>query len=185
MAKQSNLPSRRTVLTAGSTLLGGFGLGLLRPGTSDATELKTAQPTTQELAAYRPIAVSSTDYAPTPGAFAVDKITEPGVRGTGWRAADGDPQWIAVDLQADCQVASVRLTFEAKEGDPVFTPPASGNPYDGTTGKEILSSYAVTFVVETSRRQPVVDDRVQSHRRARAASSTSTWTSRSSPGGCG
>jgi hypothetical protein len=155
MANQANLrhPSRRTVLTAGSTLLGGFSLGVLRPGTSSAAELKNApaRPTSQELAAYRPIEVSSTAYAPTPGAFVVDKITSPGVRGTGWRAADGDPQWVSVDLQADCQVTSIRLTFEADANDPVFVPPTTGNPADGTTGKEILSSYALDFVVETSR----------------------------------
>ena len=140
--------SRRTVLTAGTTLLGGF---VLRTGTGSAAEAATAPPASQELAAYRPVAVSSTAYAPTPAAFVVDKVTSPGVRGTGWRAADGDPQWVAVDLQAVCQVTSIRLTFEGDADDPVFTPPTSGNPNTDTTGKEIRSSYAVDFVVETSR----------------------------------
>lgn len=67
------------------------------------------------------------------------------------RGGGDDPQWISVDLQADCQVTRVRLTFEADASDPVFTPPATGNPAQGTTGKEILSSYALAFVVETSR----------------------------------
>ncbi|GAA0354647.1 discoidin domain-containing protein [Actinoallomurus spadix] len=155
MADQPNVrtPSRRSFLAAGSTLLGGFGLGLLNPGTSSAAEPATAPAgrTSQELALHRPVEVSSTAYAPTPGAFAVDRLTAPGVRGTGWRAADGDPQWISVDLQADCQVTSIRLTFEAADGDPVVTLPSTGNPNEGTTGKEILSSYARDFVVETSR----------------------------------
>ncbi|MCO5994356.1 discoidin domain-containing protein [Actinoallomurus rhizosphaericola] len=155
MADQPNVrtPSRRSFLAAGSTLLGGFGLGLLNPGTSSAAERAGAPAgrTSEELAAYRPVAVSSTAYAPTPGAFVVDRLASPGVRGTGWRAADGDPQWISVDLQAECQVTSIRLTFEAADGDPVFVPPSTGNPNEGTTGKEILSSYARDFVVETSR----------------------------------
>ncbi|MET9032748.1 discoidin domain-containing protein [Streptomyces mirabilis] len=148
-------PSRRSVVTTGSTLLGGFGLNALFPATSTAAgrgaALAAAAPS-GELAAYRPVAVSSTDYAPTPGEFVVDRLASPGVRGSGWRAAAGDdPQWISVDLQADCQVTRVRLTFEADASDPVFTPPATGNPAQGTTGKEILSSYALAFVVETSR----------------------------------
>ncbi|GHH83479.1 hypothetical protein GCM10018793_45680 [Streptomyces sulfonofaciens] len=154
MAHQSNRLSRRSVVAAGSTLLAGFSLSALLPGTSSAAEpgkAPSAGAPHGELAAYRPIEVSSTAYAPTPGEFAVDRITAPGVRGTGWRAADGDPQWIAVDLQSDCEVTSVRLTFEGDPNDPVFVPPATGNWSDGTTGQEILSSYAVDFVVETSR----------------------------------
>ena len=54
--------------------------------------------------------VSSTDYAPTPAAFAVDGLPQVGVRGTGWRAANGDPQWISVDLQAPCRVEAVSLS---------------------------------------------------------------------------
>ncbi|SEF54036.1 F5/8 type C domain-containing protein [Actinacidiphila yanglinensis] len=145
-------PSRRSVVATGSTLLAGFGLGLALPGTSFAagSAKPGASTGTGELAAYRPISVSSTDYAPTPGAFVVDRLTSAGVKGSGWRAADGDPQWISVDLEANCQVSSLRLTFEAKDGDPVFLEGPSGNRWDGTTGQEILSSYAVDFVVETS-----------------------------------
>ena len=141
-------------MATGSTLLAGLGLGTVLPGTAFAAEpgkAAAAPGTPGELAAYRPVEVSSTHYAPTPAEFAVDKVNSPGVRGTGWRAADGDPQWISVDLQAVCQVTSVRLTFEAAAGDPVFIPAATGNWSDGTTGKEILSSYATEFVVETSR----------------------------------
>ncbi|MFD4415340.1 discoidin domain-containing protein [Streptomyces sp. NPDC058476] len=144
-------PSRRSVLATGSTLLAGFGAGVALPQSSYAAAPSRSGGAPSELAAYRPISVSSTDYAPTPGEFVVDKVNSVGVKGTGWRAADGDPQWISVDLQADCTVDSVRLTFEATVDDPVFVPSSSGNPRDRTTGQEILSSCAVEFVVETSR----------------------------------
>ncbi|MEJ8672465.1 hypothetical protein WKI71_41525 [Streptomyces sp. MS1.AVA.1] len=57
---------------------------------------------------------------PTPAEFAVDGLDGVGVRGTGWRAAGGDPQWICVDLQALCEVESLRLTFEATVDDPPY-----------------------------------------------------------------
>jgi hypothetical protein len=153
MWNQSPRPSRRSVVSAASTLLAGFGLGVTLPSSSYAAGPPAAGDAAWqgELAAYRPIAVSSTDYAPTPGEFVVDKVSSVGVRGTGWRAADGDPQWISVDLQADCEVESVRLTFEATASDPAFVPSSGGNPRDSTTGQEILSSCAVDFVIETSR----------------------------------
>jgi len=157
-ADQSSYSSRRSVIATGSTLLAGFALDIALPGlgfaaaepagASAAAAGRPSQP--GELAGYRPVEVSSTDYAATPAEFAVDKVTAPGVRGTGWRAAAGDPQWISVDLQAVCPVTSVHLTFEAKAGDPVFVKAASGNPWDGTTGQENLSSYAVAFTVEVS-----------------------------------
>jgi len=112
MSDQSPRPSRRTVLSAGTTLLAGFGLGMALPAEGFAAE--SGQPNRPaapgELAANRPVAVSSTDYAPTPGEFVVDEVNTAGVRGTGWRAASGDPQWISVDLQAPCEVESLRLT---------------------------------------------------------------------------
>ncbi|MEY9932140.1 hypothetical protein ABH926_006789 [Catenulispora sp. GP43] len=156
MAGPANQPlhsSRRSILAAGSTLLASIAADLTFPGVGFAAEPAGAagRPSTPgELALYRPVEVSSTDYAATPAEFAVDKVTRAGVRGTGWRAADGDPQWISVDLQAVCQVTAVHLTFEAAAGDPVFVKPTSGNPWDGTTGQEILSSYAVAFTVEVS-----------------------------------
>ncbi|NEB75547.1 glycoside hydrolase [Streptomyces sp. SID14478] len=143
-------PSRRWFIAAGSTLLAGFGLEAPAVA-AGARPAGSAPGVPGELAAHRPVRVSSTDYAPTPGAFAVDGLSEPGVRGSGWRAASGDPQWISVDLQALCEITSVRLTFEAAAGDPVFEPPTTGNPRSGTTGKEILSSYATSFAVETSK----------------------------------
>ncbi|MEV7342145.1 discoidin domain-containing protein [Streptomyces sp. NPDC093544] len=151
MSTEPPRPSRRAVLATGSTLLAGFGLGVTLPQNGYAATPLRPTGARGELAAYRPISVSSTDYAPTPGEFVVDKLNSVGVKGTGWRAADGDPQWISVDLQADCAVDSVRLTFEATADDPVFVPSTGGNPRDRTTGQEILSSCAVEFVVETSR----------------------------------
>src|SRR5262245_15083960 len=107
--------SRRTVMSAGATLLAGFGLGAAPPGLSagSAWAAPGAAPagdpagTPADLALFRPVAVSSTDYAPTPAGFAVDGLAEVGARGSGWRAAQGDPQWIVVDLQAPCRITSV------------------------------------------------------------------------------
>ena len=148
MTDQSGSPhmSRRAFVTTGSGLLAGFGLGFSAP--ASAAPSSPGQP--GELALYRPVSVSSTAYAPTPGSFVVDRLNSPGVRGSGWRAGAGDPQWISIDLQTPCEVTSIRLTFEGDANDPVFTPPTSGNPADGTTGKEIQSSYSVEYVVETS-----------------------------------
>lgn len=155
MTHRSSSPrlSRRSLVTTGSTLLAGFGLGSVLPMSTAAaagSDTSAVPSSPGELALHRPVSVSSTAYAPTPGSFVVDRLASPGVRGSGWRAAAGDPQWISIDLQAACDVTSIRLTFEADASDPVFTPPTSGNPADGTTGKEIQSSYAVEYVVETS-----------------------------------
>ncbi|MBP0458926.1 discoidin domain-containing protein [Streptomyces montanisoli] len=150
----SPLPSRRSIVASGSVLLAGFGLGVSLPASAyGAAPAGRGGPSAApgELAAYRPVSVSSTDYAPTPGSFAVDGVSTVGVKGTGWRAADGDPQWISVDLQGLCRVDSVRLTFEATADDPPFTPADGSNPRNNTTGQEILSSCAVDFAVETSR----------------------------------
>ncbi|MFJ5035950.1 discoidin domain-containing protein [Streptomyces sp. NPDC088560] len=160
MAEQpspSQRPSRRTVVATGSALLAGFSLGTVFPSAAGAAErtgtagAEGASSAPVEIAAYRPVRASSQAYAPAPADFVVDAIRSQGVRGTGWRAEAGDPQWIEVDLEADCRVDRIRLTFEADASDPVFTPPTSGNPAQGTTGEEILSSYAIEFVVETSR----------------------------------
>ncbi|MFF3934950.1 discoidin domain-containing protein [Streptomyces phaeofaciens] len=146
-------PSRRSVVTTGSTLLAGFGLGSLLPASTASAagaDTPAVSSAPRELALHRPVSVSSTAYAPTPGSFVVDRLASPGVRGSGWRAEAGDPQWIAIDLQAACTVTAIRLTFEGDASDPVYTPPTSGNVHSGTTGKEIQSSYSVDFVVEAS-----------------------------------
>jgi hypothetical protein len=142
--------TRRTFLSAGATLLAGFGVAAVLPDSADAATAPgsagagaSGQPA--DLALYRPVTVSSTDYAPTPAEFAVDQIAQPGVGGTGWRAAAGDPQWIVVDLQAICSVESVGLVFEATLNDTAFN-----GDYTHTTGDEILSSAAVAFSVDIS-----------------------------------
>jgi len=141
--------SRRSFLSTGATLLAGFGAGAVFPAasaTAAATSGADTPPTgAADLALYRPVTVSSTDYAPTPAQFAVDRLSAVGVKGTGWRAGPGDPQWITVDLQAPCEVEAVTLVFEATLSDPAF----DGN-YGATTGAEILSSAAVAFVLEVS-----------------------------------
>ncbi|MEU1268536.1 discoidin domain-containing protein [Streptomyces sp. NPDC005799] len=151
------LPSRRTVVATGSTLLAGFALGAVSAPPAGAAEPAAgatgdaASSVPGGIALHRPVRASSQAYAPTPPSFVTDALPVKGVRGTGWRAGSGDPQWIEVDLDADCRVDRIRLTFEADAADPVFTPPSSGNPRQDTTGTEILSSYATEFVMETSR----------------------------------
>ncbi|MFC8515375.1 discoidin domain-containing protein [Streptomyces sp. NPDC057257] len=149
MSDEPYRPSRRAVLSTGATLLASFGLEAALP--TEALASSSGHPA--DLAAYRPVTVSSTDYAPTPAEFAVDGVDSVGVRGTGWRAAPGDPQWISVDLQALCEIESLRLTFEATADDPPYVDAPGGNPRNDTTGQEILSSCAVDFVIETSRDQ--------------------------------
>jgi hypothetical protein len=104
-----------------------------------------------DLALYRPVTVSSTAYGPVPGSFVTDRMAQSGPQGSGWRAADtGEPQWVAVDLQGQCRVTSVVLVFEAAEGDTVYKPADDVNPRNGTTGWEVLSSYATSFSIEAS-----------------------------------
>src|SRR5690242_21363840 len=105
MAQQLTRISRRHFVTAGAGLLAGFGLSAVLPErTASADPAAPAAASGTDLARYRPVSVSSTDYAATPAEFAVDGLAEVGARGSGWRAAPGDPQWIAVDLQAPCRV---------------------------------------------------------------------------------
>jgi hypothetical protein len=143
--------SRRGFLSTGATLLAGFGLTAALPGTAAAALAPAPapgkSPQATDLALFRPVTVSSTDYAPTPPEFVVDGLADVGAGGSGWRAAAGDPQWIAVDLQAPCQLTSVVLTFEARSGDPFFDETTSRHD---TTGAEILSSYPVAFDVDVS-----------------------------------
>jgi hypothetical protein len=135
--------SRRTFLQSNAVLLAALGVPAALPAAAEA------RPST-DLARYRPVTVSSTAYAPTPAWFAVDGLAETGVKGSGWRAGTGDPQWIAVDLQAACRIESVVLVFEATAADPVFTPASGINPFLNTTGWEVLSSSAVAFSIDVS-----------------------------------
>lgn len=140
--------SRRQALTMSGGLLAGFGLSTLLPGVASAApEQAAAQGEAVDLALFRPVSVSSTDYAATPAEFAVDGLAQVGVRGSGWRAGQGDAQWLIVDLQGRCEISSIVLTFEAKPGDPAFDANASRAD---TLGTEILSSYATVFDLDVS-----------------------------------
>ncbi|BCY07470.1 discoidin domain-containing protein [Actinoplanes sp. L3-i22] len=138
--------SRRTFLAAGSGLLASIGVEATLPGAAAAAP----QPAAGDLARYRPVSASSTAYAPAQPSFAVDGLPQLGVRGSGWRATAGDPQWIAVDLQTPCQVEAITLTFEATLAD---------GPFDGdwnnADGDEIQSSAAVAYAIEVSLDQKV------------------------------
>ncbi|RCG24011.1 sugar-binding protein [Sphaerisporangium album] len=68
-------------------------------------------PTVKLLSQGRPVTVSSTENAGTPGSAAVD-----GNAGTRWSSAFSDPQWISVDLGAPHPVSRVKLTWEAAYG---------------------------------------------------------------------
>src|SRR5579875_3691038 len=157
MPEQHDHLSRRTFLSANVTLLAGFGLSRALPGTAPASRARTrpragapGPDAACDLALYRPVTVSSTAYGPTPAEFAVDRLAETGVRGTGWRAEGPSPQWITIDLQAPCQVESVVLVFEATISDPVWVPAPGSNPYVNTTGWEIMSSCATAFQIDVS-----------------------------------
>ena len=140
--------SRRHVLAAGTGLLAGFGLAAVLPGVASAAPAAAdAQAAKTDLALFRPVQVSSTAYAATPADFAVDGLAQVGVKGSGWRAEPGDGQWIVVDLQGQCRIDSVVLTFEAQPGDPAFDAAGSRSH---TSGFEILSSYAVSFDLDVS-----------------------------------
>ena len=138
--------SRRQALTLGGGLLAGFGLSTLLPTSAAAAPTGETRQAV-DLALFRPVSVSSTDYAATPAEFAVDGLAQVGVRGSGWRAGQGDAQWMIVDLQGRCEISSVVLTFEAKPGDPAFDANASRAD---TIGTEILSSFAVVFDLDVS-----------------------------------
>jgi hypothetical protein len=148
MAETPSGVSRRQFLASGGTLLAGFTLGALLP--DHAFAAGAAGSGDEDLALNRPVAVSSTDYAPVPAEFAVDGLAEVGTRGSGWRAAQGDPQWIAVDLQAPCRVTSVVLTFEAALSDPTFVGSGGSNPRNNTSGFEVLSAAATAFTLDVS-----------------------------------
>jgi len=97
------------------------------------------------LSLNRPVTVSSTDHAPTPGEFAVD-----GENDTGWRAKSGElPQWICIDLQAECSITEIELFCEADNKTP-FTDIISNAVRGKTLGSEIFSSYASSYKVEVS-----------------------------------
>ena len=143
--------SRRVFLTTGATLLAGFTADAVLPAAQAAASAAPAGPggapaAPSDLALYRPVTVSSTDYAPTPAQFAVDRLALVGVQGTGWRAAQGDPQWIAVDLQAQCRDRGGHPRLRGQAGRPALRRELLRD----TTGDEILSSAATSFSLDVS-----------------------------------
>src|ERR1700677_1704582 len=79
MDHQPGYVSRRTFVAANAVLLAAVGFRHVRPGKRAATPAEltaedsaTASGTT-DLALYRPVSVSSTNYGPTPASFAVDR----------------------------------------------------------------------------------------------------------------
>ena len=76
--------SRRQALALGGGLLAGFGLSTLLPTSAAAAPAEGSRQAV-DLALFRPVSVSSTDYAATPAEFAVDGLAQVGVRGSGWR----------------------------------------------------------------------------------------------------
>ncbi|MHA3700829.1 discoidin domain-containing protein [Jatrophihabitans sp. YIM 134969] len=137
--------SRRAFLTGGATLLAGWGVAAAWPGSAEAAPAGPPAATRRDLALFRPATASSTAYAATPASFAVDELSEVGVRGSGWRAGGDGPASITVDLQASCTVEAVTLTFEALASDPPFD-----GDYGQTDGSQVLSSAATAFTVEVS-----------------------------------
>jgi hypothetical protein len=108
--------SRRASLSTGTPLLAGFtadavpaptwaAVGTAASGTDSAGA--------SESAVHRSATVSAADYAPIPAHFAVDRLSLVGMQGTGRRTAQGDPQWITIDLHAQCEIEAVTLSFEA------------------------------------------------------------------------
>jgi type 1 glutamine amidotransferase len=79
--------------------------------TPTPTPTVTPPPPPALLSRGRPVTVSSTENAGTPGADAVDGNT-----GTRWSSTFADPQWISVDLGAAHAVNHVKLTWETAYG---------------------------------------------------------------------
>jgi glucose/arabinose dehydrogenase/type 1 glutamine amidotransferase len=83
--------------------------------TPTATTPPRATPTSGTatlLSQGRPVTVSSTENAGTPGSAAVDG----NLTGTRWASAFSDPQWISVDLGQTRSISRVVLTWEAAYG---------------------------------------------------------------------
>ncbi|MGI5498676.1 discoidin domain-containing protein [Lentzea sp. CA-135723] len=137
--------SRRAFLDANAGLVASA--ALTPPASADQQK---AAPEVTDLARNRPVQASSTAYAATPPRFVTDGLQQVGVRGSGWRAANGEPQQVTVDLQATCEVEAFALVFEAELGDPTFVPAPGYQPRNDTTGVEILSAAALSYVIEVS-----------------------------------
>ncbi|WP_067500417.1 discoidin domain-containing protein [Actinoplanes sp. TFC3] len=173
MSISNSRVSRRAFLSANATVLASVGLTAVPDAVAQA-EPQASSPL--DLARFRPVQASSTAYAATPPHFAVDGLYQSGVQGSGWRAGTReDPQWIEVDLQAECLVEALTLTFEAKPGDPEWVSGGASevNRWAGTTGYEVLSSYPVAYEITVS-----LDGRTwaSAHRNERGTGAVTTIT---------
>ncbi len=105
-----------------------------------AVAVTTANAADSLLSQGKPVAVSSTENAGTPGSAAVDGDT-----GTRWSSAFSDPQWIRVDFGATATVSQVVLRWE----------PAYATAYqiqtsgDGSTWTTIYSTTTSTGGTQT------------------------------------
>ena len=115
----------------------------LHAGNAEAATASSVNPAFtpygENLAFGRPVKVSSTAYAPTPGFLAVD-----GSPFSWWTSAPTDPSWIEIDLQAACSLSSLRIAFPQQAGN---IPP---HPTRWTPSHDVLASYAVAYRVELS-----------------------------------
>ncbi|MGC9260945.1 MAG: glycosyl hydrolase 2 galactose-binding domain-containing protein [Phycisphaerae bacterium] len=101
------------------------------------------EPQLTDLAFGRPVRVSSTAYAPTPGFCAVD-----GTRWSWWTSAPEDPSWIEIDLQTACVIHQVRIFFPHEKGDQFPRPSHAEEGW--TPASAVFGSYAVAYDVELS-----------------------------------
>jgi endoglucanase Acf2 len=102
------------------------------------------------LALNKPVTVSSTENAGTPGSAAVDNSTT-----TRWSSLAADPQWIQVDLQGTYNVSEVRLNWETAAGkDYVIEVSANGSTWNNmktVTGNTTAGSKIYTGLSGSGR----------------------------------
>lgn len=114
-------------------LMGGL-LGMVRYA-------EAAEP--ENLALYRPVSVSSTGHYAVMAEFAVDGEVD-----TAWRSdrplpSDDSGDHLTVDLQADCRVESIRLTWESRGDQPVFEEMRTTDLFGG----EQVAAYGLAYSV--------------------------------------
>jgi hypothetical protein len=103
-------------LTAGSLVAGTYVFRLTVTDNGgltgfDEVSVVVSNGGTPNLALNKPVTVSTTENAGTPGSAAVD-----GVGTSRWSSAFADPQWIYVDLGQTYSVNRVKITWEAAYG---------------------------------------------------------------------
>lgn len=109
-----------------------------------ATSAVTVNPATTNIGLNKPISVSSTENAGTPGSAAND-----GNAGTRWASAASDPQWITIDLQATYSISRVVLNWETAAAQSYQVQVSADNAnwtsiYTTTTGVAGIATHNVT-----------------------------------------